>query len=223
MRARVLVRPKAGILDPQGHVASWNTGAQRLKGYTAEEIIGRHFSTFYTREAVDRGWDEYDHVSMLAQAQKATQREQQLAQLFPDGKTLHLPSNGKPLAGAVVSAVGATSMFAVSDKDGTFVLDFVNDGDAPALSIGSDGVSGSGLRRPIFLASSTILLRPARALPLPMAIESWRSPTSKLRRMNASRNSPLRTERPCTLSPRRSPRRAGRGARGRGAGSPRRP
>jgi PAS domain-containing protein len=34
------------MLDPQGHVLTWNQGAERLKGYKAEEIIGRHFSTF---------------------------------------------------------------------------------------------------------------------------------------------------------------------------------
>jgi PAS domain S-box-containing protein len=38
------------MLDPQGIVATWNPGAERIKGYTAEEIIGRHFSTFYTEE-----------------------------------------------------------------------------------------------------------------------------------------------------------------------------
>jgi PAS domain S-box-containing protein len=36
------------MLDPQGLVASWNSGAQRIKGYTAREIIGQHFSRFYT-------------------------------------------------------------------------------------------------------------------------------------------------------------------------------
>lgn len=36
------------MLDVHGHVASWNTGAQRIKGYTPEEIIGQHFSNFYT-------------------------------------------------------------------------------------------------------------------------------------------------------------------------------
>ncbi|HEX8430888.1 MAG TPA: PAS domain S-box protein, partial [Longimicrobium sp.] len=35
------------MLDPDGRVASWNAGAQRLKGYAADEIIGRHFSLFY--------------------------------------------------------------------------------------------------------------------------------------------------------------------------------
>jgi len=43
------------ILDPRGHVATWNPGAQRLKGYRAEEIIGRHFSTFYPEEDVRAG------------------------------------------------------------------------------------------------------------------------------------------------------------------------
>ncbi|HEU0012320.1 MAG TPA: PAS domain-containing sensor histidine kinase, partial [Longimicrobium sp.] len=38
------------MLDPGGHVASWNEGAERIKGYTADEIIGRHFSTFYPPE-----------------------------------------------------------------------------------------------------------------------------------------------------------------------------
>ncbi len=38
------------LLDAEGRVATWNTGAQLFKGYTADEIIGRHFSTFYTEE-----------------------------------------------------------------------------------------------------------------------------------------------------------------------------
>jgi PAS domain S-box-containing protein len=44
------------LLDPQGRVVSWNTGAQRIKGYRADEIIGRHFSTFYTPEALATDW-----------------------------------------------------------------------------------------------------------------------------------------------------------------------
>jgi PAS domain S-box-containing protein len=38
------------LLDPTGHIATWNAGAQRIKGYTAEEIIGQHFSIFYPSE-----------------------------------------------------------------------------------------------------------------------------------------------------------------------------
>ncbi|MGA8078633.1 MAG: PAS domain S-box protein [Xanthobacteraceae bacterium] len=38
------------MLDPQGRISSWNSGARRIKGYTPEEIIGQHFSQFYTPE-----------------------------------------------------------------------------------------------------------------------------------------------------------------------------
>ncbi|CAM2158869.1 two-component system, cell cycle sensor histidine kinase and response regulator CckA (plasmid) [Pararobbsia alpina] len=38
------------MLSPTGHVVSWNTGAQRFKGYTEPEILGHHFSRFYTEE-----------------------------------------------------------------------------------------------------------------------------------------------------------------------------
>jgi PAS domain S-box-containing protein len=38
------------MLDPTGVITSWNAGAERFKGYTADEIIGRHFSAFYTEE-----------------------------------------------------------------------------------------------------------------------------------------------------------------------------
>jgi PAS domain S-box-containing protein len=44
------------VLDPQGRVMTWNAGAQRIKGYRAEDIIGRHFSVFYTQDAIDRRW-----------------------------------------------------------------------------------------------------------------------------------------------------------------------
>jgi len=40
------------VLDPDGNVLSWNAGAARLKGYVADEIIGRHFSAFYTPEDI---------------------------------------------------------------------------------------------------------------------------------------------------------------------------
>jgi PAS domain S-box-containing protein len=36
------------MLDPEGHVVSWNPGAERTKGYAESEIIGQHFSRFYT-------------------------------------------------------------------------------------------------------------------------------------------------------------------------------
>jgi len=42
-------------LDARGFVLSWNAGAERLKGYTREEIVGRHFSTFYPAQDVEAG------------------------------------------------------------------------------------------------------------------------------------------------------------------------
>lgn len=53
-RFRLLVEAVEGyaifMLDPSGHVMSWNAGAERIKGYTAEEIIGQHFRNFYPPE-----------------------------------------------------------------------------------------------------------------------------------------------------------------------------
>src|SRR5437870_13348231 len=43
------------MLDGGGRVATWNTGAERIKGYRAEEIVGQHFSRFYPPEAVAEG------------------------------------------------------------------------------------------------------------------------------------------------------------------------
>ena len=43
------------VLDPAGRVASWNAGAEAIKGYAAEEILGQHFSVFYTPEDVASG------------------------------------------------------------------------------------------------------------------------------------------------------------------------
>ena len=44
------------MLDPAGNIATWNLGAQLNKGYTTEEILGQHFSVFYTPEDIARDW-----------------------------------------------------------------------------------------------------------------------------------------------------------------------
>jgi len=54
------------MLDPEGHVVSWNAGAQRIKGYRAEEILGRHFSQFYSKEDVALG-KPADELRLAAQ------------------------------------------------------------------------------------------------------------------------------------------------------------
>ena len=54
-------------LTPRGHVASWNIGAQRLKGYTADEIIGAGIDTLFTPE--DRASGQ--HLKELAEARRS--------------------------------------------------------------------------------------------------------------------------------------------------------
>jgi PAS domain S-box-containing protein len=48
------------MLDPTGRVVTWNTGAQRIKGYRADEIIGQHFSRFYPEQDVRAGKTEFE-------------------------------------------------------------------------------------------------------------------------------------------------------------------
>lgn len=63
-RFRLLVEGVADyaifMLDPNGNVATWNVGAQRIKGYAASEIIGRHFSVFYPPDVVESGWPAHE-------------------------------------------------------------------------------------------------------------------------------------------------------------------
>jgi PAS domain S-box-containing protein len=47
------------LLDTAGHIRSWNAGAQRAKGYTAAQVIGKHFSIFYPPEEARRGKPQY--------------------------------------------------------------------------------------------------------------------------------------------------------------------
>ncbi|MEP7218842.1 MAG: PAS domain S-box protein, partial [Bacteroidota bacterium] len=48
------------MLDPDGYITSWNAGAEGIKGYTASEAIGRHFSMFYPREKIEEKWPEQE-------------------------------------------------------------------------------------------------------------------------------------------------------------------
>ena len=48
------------LLDSRGRIITWNQGAQRIKGYTFDEIRGRHFSVFYPREDIESGKPEYE-------------------------------------------------------------------------------------------------------------------------------------------------------------------
>ncbi len=48
------------LIDTEGNILSWNAGAERLKGYTAADIIGKNFTVFYPEEAVERRWPQYE-------------------------------------------------------------------------------------------------------------------------------------------------------------------
>jgi len=50
------------MLDPTGHIVSWNPGAEAIKGWKAEEILGKHFSTFYPPESIERGLPAHELV-----------------------------------------------------------------------------------------------------------------------------------------------------------------
>ena len=48
------------MLDPQGYIETWNEGAKRMKGYEADEIIGKHFSIFYPPESIQHHHPEHE-------------------------------------------------------------------------------------------------------------------------------------------------------------------
>lgn len=70
------------MLDPGGHVSTWNTGAQRIKGYAPAEIIGRHFSVFYTPEDQQAGVPARGLASALRDGRYTAQG----ARMRKDGK-----------------------------------------------------------------------------------------------------------------------------------------
>ena len=63
------------MLDPQGRVTTWNSGAQRIKGYRADEVVGSHFSRFYTEE--DRLAGEADRALRVASQEGRYETEAQ--------------------------------------------------------------------------------------------------------------------------------------------------
>ena len=56
------------LLDREGHVLTWNPGAERIKGYQTDEVLGLHFSRFFTQEDEEHGRP----AELLRQAQRAT-------------------------------------------------------------------------------------------------------------------------------------------------------
>ena len=87
------------MLDPQGRVITWNTGAGRLKGYTADEIVGQHFSRFYPPEAVERGWPAEE---LRRAAAEGRFEDEGLAEVRKDGARPFGPTSSSPRCGTRV-------------------------------------------------------------------------------------------------------------------------
>ncbi|CAN91085.1 two-component hybrid sensor and regulator [Sorangium cellulosum So ce56] len=71
------------MLDPEGRVTMWNAGAERIKGYSAQEVIGTHFSRFYPAEAIERGRPE----AVLAAARREGSFEDEGWRVRKDGSS----------------------------------------------------------------------------------------------------------------------------------------
>ena len=97
------------MLDPYGCITTWNEGAQRIKGYEAEEIIGEHFSIFYTDRDVERGHPEEE----LRNAATEGSFEEEGLRVRKDGSTFF--ANG--LITALRDEVGELRGFAKVTRD----------------------------------------------------------------------------------------------------------
>jgi PAS domain S-box-containing protein len=90
------------VLDPDGYILTWNGGAERLKGYTAEEAIGRHFSMFYATEALDR-----DHpATELVIAAREGRYEEEGWRLRKDGGSFWASVTITPLRNEAGTLIG---------------------------------------------------------------------------------------------------------------------
>ena len=90
------------MIDPEGKVRSWNLGAERIKGYRPEEVIGQHFSLFYTPEDVTDGLPERD----LAEAAGSGQLENESWRVRKDGSRFWAAITMRALRGADGRIVG---------------------------------------------------------------------------------------------------------------------
>jgi len=98
-------------LDPLGQVVSWNTGAERLKGYSPEEILGKHFSVFYAGEDVKSGKPE----QILAEAAQQGQSQDEGWRIRKDGSRFW----ANVVVTALRNAEGSLQGFAKVTRDTT--------------------------------------------------------------------------------------------------------
>src|SRR5437660_8458688 len=82
------------MLDASGVIVSWNEGAERIKGYRQEEIIGRHFSVFYEQPDIDAGKPDWE----LLVAEREGQFQDEGWRLRQDGSRFWPASPSPPSA-----------------------------------------------------------------------------------------------------------------------------
>ncbi|WP_242927329.1 PAS domain-containing sensor histidine kinase [Pontibacter vulgaris] len=94
------------MLSPEGYIATWNAGAERIKGYKAKEVIGRHFSMFYNREGMENGFPQYE----LGQAKKNGRFEDEGWRIRKDGSAIWVNVVITPVYNEVGRLLGYTKI-----------------------------------------------------------------------------------------------------------------
>lgn len=115
------------MLDPYGHVASWNAGAERIKGYSAAEIIGQHFRVFYPQDKRDEQHPEFE----LQQALRNGQYGEEGWRLRKDGSRFW----ANVLITAVFNDMGEHIGFAKVTRDMTEARQAMEERDAAAAAV----------------------------------------------------------------------------------------
>ena len=99
------------MLDAEGHVVTWSAGGERIKGYTADEILGKHFSRFFVQEDVERGHP----TELLKLAAERGRYEEEGWRLRKDGSRFWADS----ILTAIRDTTGAVTGFAKVTRDFT--------------------------------------------------------------------------------------------------------
>jgi PAS domain S-box-containing protein len=101
-------------LDPDGRIVTWNRGAERIKGYSAQEALGRHFSMFYSRDEIERG----QPAALLAKARQGSASEEGW-HVRKDGSCFWASTITSPLR----SAAGELTGFVRISRDNTALME----------------------------------------------------------------------------------------------------
>jgi len=99
------------LLDTEGHVLTWNPGAERIKGYKAEEAIGLHFSRFFTQEDIEKGYP----AEFLRRAARLSRVEEEGWRVRKDGSRFW----ANVVLTAIRDSTGAVTGYAKVTRDVT--------------------------------------------------------------------------------------------------------